>query len=161
MNQNHALLRDMNDGSLSRSRRGAASGFTLVEALTAMTVVTLILAMSAPSALRIMEEAHADTAGVNLNAIWNAQRFYWLENRTYAADLATLEAAGMLDATISSASGRYTYAIDSADDSTFLAAATRTGSSVWSGEFTIDETGAIAGEVQKTGADYVISPGFQ
>ena len=142
-------------------RRVATSGFTLVEALTAMTVVSVLLAMSAPPVLRIMEEAHADTAGANLNAIWNAQRFYWLENRTYAADLATLESAGVLDATISSASGRYVYAIDSADDSTFLATATRAGSGVWSGEFTIDETGAVAGTVQKTGGTYVISPDFE
>jgi type IV pilus assembly protein PilE len=143
----------------SRSRRSC--GFTLVEALTAMAVLSVLLAMSAPPVIRIMEEAHADTAGASLTAIWNAQRFYWLEHRTYAASLATLESAGLLDAAIRSGSGRYVYAIDSADDGAFTASATRVGSSVWSGAFTIDHTGAVAGAVQKAGADYVVAPAFQ
>jgi type IV pilus assembly protein PilE len=144
-----------------RIRRSNRSALTLIEALTALTVVSVLLALSAPPVLRVMEEAHADTAGANLTAIWNAQRFYWLENRTYAADLATLEAAGLLDGTIANAAGRYAYAIDSADDSSFVAVATRTGSEIWSGEFTIDATGAIAGAVQKSGADYAVTPAFR
>jgi type IV pilus assembly protein PilE len=146
---------------LAKSRRPNRTGLTLIEALTAMTVVSVLLAFSAPPVLRIMEEAHADTAGANLSAIWNAQRFYWLENRTYAPDLATLEAAGLLDSTIANAAGRYAYAIDSADDSDFLAVATRNGSDIWSGEFTIDAAGAISGAVQKSGAEYAVTPAFR
>jgi type IV pilus assembly protein PilE len=135
-------------------------GLTLIEALTAMTVVSVLLAMSVPSVMRTMEQVHADSAGANLKAIWNAQRYFWLENRTYAADLAVLQAAGLLDNAIVSGSSRYSFAIDSANSTSFVATASRIGSSVWSGNFTIDETGAVGGFVQKSGASYAITPGF-
>ena len=63
--------------------------------------------MSVPTVARTMEQAHADLAGANLKAVWNAQRFYWLEHRTYAADWAALEAAGLLDTAMYAGSGRY------------------------------------------------------
>ena len=135
-------------------------GLTLIEALTALTVISVLLAMSVPSVIRTMEQAHADAAGANLTAIWNAQRLYWLDNRVYASNLGALQSARLLDASVVSGSSRYSFAISSADSSTFQATATRIGSSVWSGQFTIDETGATSGTVQKPGAGYVITPGF-
>jgi type IV pilus assembly protein PilE len=134
---------------------------TLIEVMTALTVIAVLLAMSAPSVIRTMEQAYADVAGANMKAIVSAQRFYWLEHRTYATDLATLEAAGLLDRSIVSGSSRYTYSVDSADASAFQVLATRVGSSVWSGQFSIDETGVITGAVQKSGGGYQITPGFQ
>lgn len=141
----------------ARQPRG---GFTLIEALTALTVISVLLAMSVPSVIRTMEQAHADTAGANLNAIWNAQRFYWLDNRTFAPDLATLEAANLLDVIIVTGNSRYTYAIDTSTASTFRATASRTGSTVWTGQFTIDEAGDITGTVENPGVSYAITPGF-
>jgi type IV pilus assembly protein PilE len=146
------------DRAVFRQRRAAV---TLMETLTALTVISVLLAMSVPSVVRTMEQAHADVAGANLRAIWSAQRFYWLDHRTYAADLVTLEAAGLLDPSIVSGGGRYAYSIASADAAGFSALATRAGSSVWSGQFAIDETGVIAGTVQKPGAGYQITPGYQ
>lgn len=133
---------------------------TLIEALTALTVISILLATSVPSVVRTMEQAHADMAGANLRAVWCAQRSYWLDNRLYAPDLATLDAAGLLDAVIVGGTGRYTYSVVSADGAEFVATASRTGSSVWSGQFDIDETGTITGTVAKSGASYQITPGF-
>ena len=108
---------------------------------------------------RTIEQSHADIAGANLRAIWSAERLYWLEYRTYADNLATLVSAGLLDPSIAAASGRYTYAIDAADSSTFTASASRVGSARWSGQFTIDEEGTVTGVVQALG-EPDIAPGF-
>jgi type IV pilus assembly protein PilE len=129
--------------------------------MTALTVICVLLAASAPSVIRTMEQAHADVAGANLKAIFSAQRMYWLDNRDYSSDLATLEAEGLLDAAIVAGSSRYAYSIDSADANGFQALATRIGSGIWSGQFAVDETGAITGAVQRFGSDYQITPGFQ
>jgi competence protein ComGC len=134
---------------------------TFVEALTVLTVISVILAMSVPSAIRTMEQTHADVAGANLQVIASAQRYYWLDHRSYAADLATLETAGLLDPSILSGRGRYAYSIDEADAARFRAVAVRTGSEVWSGEFSIDETGDLTGWVQAVGSQHHITPGFQ
>lgn len=146
--------------SLEQRRRRTSRGLTLIEALTAMTVVSVLLSMSVPSVIRTMEQAHADSAGANLKAIYNAQRYHWLENRAYAADIATLNAAGLLDNSIVAGSSRYSFAIDAADANSFFATASRIDSSVWTGQFTIDETGTSGGFVQKSGAGYAITPGF-
>ena len=145
---------------LLRVKARTQRGMTLIEALTALTVISILLAMAVPSVIRTMEQAHADLAGANLKAIWNAQRFYWLEHRVYANDLAALESAGLLDTVIVAGGSRYDYAIDSADATAFVAQAVRTGSGVWSGGFSIDETGAISGTVQRAGASDEITPGF-
>ena len=133
---------------------------TLIEVLITLTVISVVLAMSAPSVVRTMEQAHADMVGANLRAIWIAERAYWLDHRVYATDLATLQTAGLLDPSIVAGS-RYTYAISNADGSHFRAVATRVGSGVWSGQLAIDETGAISGAVTNARSNYQITPGFE
>lgn len=136
------------------------AGLTLIEVLAALTVISILLAASVPSAIRTMEQSHADLAGAELKAIWNAQRFYWLNHREYAPDLGTLASAGLLDPALTSANRRYRLAVAAASATAFAATATRSGSLVWSGQLAIDETGTMTGGVQKTGADYVLTPGF-
>ena len=131
-----------------------------MEVLTVMVVIGVLLSMAAPSFRRTTEQAYADVAGAKLRAIWSAQRYYWLENQTYAANLADLASLDLLDATITNGSARYSYAISSADGQSFVATATRIGSVRWSGSFTINETGLIAGTVQ-VGAGPGVTPGFQ
>lgn len=131
-----------------------------MEVITVLTIIGVLLSMAAPSFTRTMEQAHADIAGANLRAIWSAQRYYWLENRTYATNLADLESLDLLDASVVTGTSRYSYSMTAADDDTFTAAATRTGSERWSGSLTVDETGVLAGAIQAPGEPDV-TPGLE
>ena len=85
-----------------------------------------------------------------------AQRFYWLENRTYATNLQTLIDGGLVDQDLITTAPRYEFSITSASAAGFQAQARRRlfdqfGSPIyngaWQGTFTIDETGAVTGTV--------------
>jgi type II secretory pathway pseudopilin PulG len=125
-----------------------------------LLVMGILISMSAPSFHRGIQQSRADIAGANLRAIWSAQRLYWLEYRTYTSDLSELESLGLLDPTVVSGTTYYVYAVSSADAGTFTAAATRIGSTRWTGQLTIDESGVLAGAIQATGHPDIV-PGFQ
>ena len=125
----------------------ARCGFSLVEVMIVLTVLSILIAFAVPSYTRAIEQSRADVAAANLRAVWAAQRIYWLEQRVYAADLPTLESIGLLDPTLLQGPSGYAYAVSAADADSFIATATRTGSSVFSGQFTIDDTGAVTGSV--------------
>ena len=135
-------------------------GVSLLEVVLVLTVIGILVSMSAPSFHRTIQQSHADVSGANLSAIWTAQRLYWLENHSYANDLTELENVGLLDPTIVAGTARYSYAVTSADDSTFTATATRTGSTRWSGQFEVHENGVLSGAVQASGQNDIV-PGFQ
>jgi prepilin-type N-terminal cleavage/methylation domain-containing protein len=136
-------------------RRGA----TLLELVIVMTILGVLLSFGIPSFQFALEQSRAQVASANLEAIWSAQRLYWLENRTYASDVATLQSAGMLDPSLSTQTF-FTYEIASADASSFLASATRTTNQKWNGTFTIDQTGTLAG-VLSNPPKSDIAAGFQ
>ena len=71
--------------------RTGERGYSLVEMMVAIMVVGVLISMGVPRFSQSLEQARANVAGANLQAIWSAQRLYWLENRTYATDLATLQ----------------------------------------------------------------------
>jgi prepilin-type N-terminal cleavage/methylation domain-containing protein len=142
------------------TRRKATGGVSLMEVMVVLTVIGILLSASAPSFVRSVEQAHADMSGANLRAIWNAQRLYWLENHTYASSLSILESTDLLDPTVVSGSPRYSYAITFADANGFTATATRSGSSHWSGQFVMSESGQLTGVVTATGENNIV-PGFQ
>jgi Tfp pilus assembly protein PilE len=131
-----------------------------MEVMIVVAIIAVLVSLSAPTFTRSMEQSHADVAGARLRAIWAAERLYWLENRTYTDDLSQLAALGLLDPTVPSAGGRYSYTIVAADDESFVAAAARTGSTRWSGQFTIDEIGDLSGTISAFG-EPDIAPGFQ
>jgi prepilin-type N-terminal cleavage/methylation domain-containing protein len=139
----------------TRARRGA----TLLELVIVMTILGVLLSLGIPSFQFALEQSRAQVASANLEAIWSAQRLYWLENRTYAADVATLQSTGMLDSSLSSQTF-FTYEIISADASTFVAIATRTSNQKWNGTFTIDQTGTLSG-VLSNPPKSDIAAGFQ
>ena len=122
-------------------------------------MISVLISISAPTFTRSVEQSHADVAGANLRAIWNAQRLFWLENRTYATSLTDLDAVDLLDSTVVAGSSRYSYAITAAAANSFTAAASRVGSERWSGQFTIDQSGTISGTIDATG-EVSISPGY-
>ena len=144
-----------------RGRRGRNRGYTLVEMLVALIVTGVLLSMGVPKFQQSLEQSRADVAGANLRSIWAAQRLYWLENRTYAPDLPTLLAANLIDPSLSTATAPYAYSIANASDSWFTATATRSGSTNWSGSFTIAADGTFSGSVQQSGQGVTIVPGFQ
>ncbi|MFV2069237.1 MAG: type IV pilin protein [Pirellulales bacterium] len=139
--------------------RRAPRGMTFVEVLTVVVLLGILFSMAAPRFSHTVEQAHADVAGANLRAVWSAERFYWLENRTYTTNLAALEALGLLDPSIVAGTSRYSFSIASANDASLTAVATRINSGLWSGSFQIDETGVVGGVVQALGHSD-ITPGF-
>lgn len=140
----------------AKSRRG----ITLVELMVAAVVIGILVSFAAPSFQRAVEQSRADIAGANLRAIWSAQRCYWLDARQYSEDLTELQTLGLLDTTIGASGEFYVFEISSADSVSFTATATRTGSSKWSGHYSINESGVLTGVVQATGENDVV-PGFQ
>lgn len=143
-----------------RPARRCPRGVSLTELLAVVTIIGVLVSMAAPRFQRCIEQSHADIAAANLRAIWNAERLYWLENRTYTADLAGLEAAGMLDGSITTGSPQYSYDITVATADELQAHGVRIGSAIWSGTLTIDETGVISGDIEGPGAQ-TLTPGFQ
>ena len=135
-------------------------GWSLLEVVVVLTVMGIFISMSAPSFHRSLEQSRADIAAANLRAIWSAERIYWLEYRNYTDDLSELDSLGLLDPSIVLATDFYVYSVPSADSTTLSATATRTGSTRWTGELVIDETGVVSGAIQATGQADIL-PGFQ
>jgi type II secretory pathway pseudopilin PulG len=147
-----------------RSRRGRAvrRGYSLMEALISLVLMSVVLAMGVPRCQLSLEQSRASVAGANLRSIWSAQRLYWLEYRAYAPDLGTLQSANLVDPSLATSTAPYTYdAALSGDGTSFTATATRAGSSSWSGGFTIAADGGFSGSVQQAGQGTSIVPNFQ
>jgi prepilin-type N-terminal cleavage/methylation domain-containing protein len=138
----------------------ARAGFSLVEVMVVLTVMAILVALAVPRYGRAIEQSRADIAAANLRAVWSAERLYWLENHAYSADLAALQAAGLLDPQVVLATAGYVYQVPASDSNTFTAIATRTGSARWSGAYQIDETGLVSGTIQAAGQTAIV-PGFQ
>jgi prepilin-type N-terminal cleavage/methylation domain-containing protein len=136
-------------------------GYSLIEMLIAMVVFATLLSMGIPRFQQSLEQSRADLAGANLRAVWSAQRLYWLENRTYAPDLPTLLSASLIDPSLTTTTAPYSYQVASASSTWFTATATRSGSTAWSGTFTIAADGTFSGAVQQSGGNVSIAPGFQ
>jgi general secretion pathway protein G len=145
--------------SPNADRRKSRRGFTLTELMVVMAIIGVMVAMSAPSFQRAIEQSRADIAVANLRAIWAAERLYWLEYHTYTSSIATLQTLGVLDNAIpsdeSGTMGGYQYSI-SASSAAMTATAMRAGAD---GAFTINETGDGSGTISISG--FTITPGFQ
>jgi len=151
------------------ARFATRRGFTLTELMVVMAIIGVMVAMSAPSFHRAIEQSRADIAVANLRAIWAAERLFWLENHTYtpAPDpptpdtaLQSLQGLGLIDNEIVSGTGGYTYAVTNGTATTFTATAHRVGSS---DSFSIDDSGKITGTVTigSGSGSFTITPGFQ
>jgi prepilin-type N-terminal cleavage/methylation domain-containing protein len=126
-------------------------GFTLTEVLIAMTIICILIVLSTPIYSRAMEQARLDAAASNLKMIWSAQRVYWLDEHSYAPDLAALYNMDLLSSklvlTKTSLTASYAYEIEAVDNDSFTAIATRKGSNKWSGQIRIDEFGDLTGGI--------------
>ncbi|NQT13398.1 MAG: prepilin-type N-terminal cleavage/methylation domain-containing protein [Planctomycetes bacterium] len=133
-------------------------GFSLTEIMIVLAVTSILISMSAVHFSKGVEQSRADIAAANLRAIWTAERLYWLEYGAYTDDPSELEKLDLIHPMIVSAVKPYQYRIELADTSIFTASATRSGSTRWSGQLTIVETGTVEGYID--GGDTVIEPGF-
>jgi Tfp pilus assembly protein PilE len=159
----HALIR-LSGAACGAGPRDACQrwrGSSMVELSVTLVVMGVLLSLGVPRFQGSLEQSRADVAGANLRAIWSGQRLYWLQNRTYAPNLATLQAAGLIDSSLVNAGTTYTYEVTAASDTDFTATATRVGSLVWSGTLTIAADGTISGSIQQAGSTTSIVPGFQ
>lgn len=151
---------------LTRGRVGSRTdvrgrrGVSLVELMVTVTLIGILAAYATPSFRRAMNQSRADIAAANLRAIWSAEKCYWLDNRTYTADLNQLQTLGLVDPSVVASSSFYVYTVTAASSNSFTATATRVGSDKWSGEFIIDETGVVTGEIEALGESSIV-PGFQ
>ncbi len=137
----------------------ARRGFSLLELAIVTVIIGILATASIPSFQRALEQSRADLAAANLRAVWSAQRLYWLDNRTYAASLATLESVGLLDTAVSS-QPLYTLAITSAGGATFTAEAARTSNTRWNGTLGITQNGLTYGTLSGTGLADIV-PSYQ
>ena len=147
-----------------RRRRGGTirSGYSLVEAIVGLVMMSVLVAMGVPRFQLSLEQSRANVAGANLRSIWSAQRLYWLGYRSYAPDLATLQSANLIDPSLATSTAPYSYSVTvSGDGGSFNATATRAGTLAWSGGFTIASDGGFSGDVQQAGQATLIVPNFQ
>ncbi len=149
-----------------RHRWGQSSdtraGYSLIETLVTLVIMSVLAAMGVPRFQQSLEQAKANVAAGNLRSVWAAERLYWLENRSYAPDLATLQAANLIDSSLATVTAPYSYQVTvSTDGSSFTATATRSGSAYWNGSFIIAIDGSFSGSVQSSGGATTIVPNFQ
>jgi type IV pilus assembly protein PilE len=136
--------------------RRTRPGMTLIELMVVMTLTGVMAVMAVPSYRRGMEQSRVDQAAATLRTVWAAQRIYRLDNSSYAADLSTLSAAKLIDPSIASTSNPFSYEITAANAAGFTMSAHRSGSQVWGGALSIDETGVVTGSIASS--DFTIAP---
>jgi prepilin-type N-terminal cleavage/methylation domain-containing protein len=133
----------------------ARRGMSLVELAIVAVIIGILASMGIPSFHRALEQSRADLAAANLWSVWSAQRLYWLDHRTYAPDLATLESEGLLDHSVS-AQSFYVVDVAAADDNTFLTTATRVSNARWNGTLSIDQNGSVSGVLSAVGLPDIV-----
>lgn len=119
-----------------------------MEILCVVAVMGTMFGAGVPHMYSAFEGARTDEAGGVLRGLWNAERMYWLEQRTFTDDIDALIAYGFIDAAVKNATTPFAYAIVAADATSFSVEATRTGSDTWAGTLTIDESSVITGEIE-------------
>ena len=136
-------------GSFQRlAHKGNRTGFTILELVVVVVIMGILLSYAVPRFQQAFEQSRADLAAANLQSIWAAQRIFRSQSNHYADSLDELEAANMVNtAALNKTGAAYSYSIENANLSGFSARATREHSNHWRGYFTVDETGALGGQV--------------
>jgi type IV pilus assembly protein PilE len=132
-------------------------GTTLAEILMVVTIMGLVFSAGVPRLSAGFETGRADLAAGALRGLWNAERMYWLEYRTYTSDIDALIGHKFIDQALKNATEPYTFTITAAAEETFTIEAERIGSETWSGTLSIDQDGLVTGEIDD-GAGMTLKP---
>lgn len=135
------------------SRRPRQHGYTLLELLLTVSIVTIVTSIALPSYQNHVRRSHRGDAMSALMRIANAQEKWYLQNNTYTASLADLQVE-------TTQNGYYTLSVTSADVDGFTASAVIKNGGAQEGDdncstFTIDATGAL-GAQSGGGADTTV-----
>ena len=119
-----------------RLQRRAQLGFSLVELLVVVAIMAILATISVASYRRYILRANRTEARIALLSVQAAQEKFFLQNNTYATDIATTIAAppaGLgvaLDASGFTPGGHYQLAFTAATATTYTLQATATGTQV-------------------------------
>ncbi len=69
--------------SMSRARRRAQAGFTLIEMLVVITIIGLIMALVAPRVLNYLSESKAKAAKIQIESFGSALDLFYLDSGRY------------------------------------------------------------------------------
>ncbi|WP_153109276.1 type IV pilin protein [Propionivibrio limicola] len=113
-------------------------GFTLIELMIVVAIVGILASIAYPSYQEYVRRGHRADAQAYLMDVAQRQQQYFTDNRSYAGDVATLNAAAP-----SSITPYYTIAIvTGATPPSFSVTATAIGTQLADGNLSIDNTGA-------------------
>ena len=116
------------DPTRSRTLPNQAAGATLVELLFVVVVVAILASVAMPTYRGYMLRAHRVEAKTALLSLAAAQEKFYLQNGTYATNLALTPAPpDGLGLRSTTQNGRYVIVIDAADTIGFSATATTAG----------------------------------
>lgn len=121
-----------------KTLRVQPNGFTLLELMIVVAIVGILATIAYPSYQSYMRRGHRADAQAYLMDLAQRQQQYFIDNRAYAPDIATLNAV-----TPSTVASFYTVQIaTAATPPAFSVTATATGSQAPDGNLTINNAGA-------------------
>lgn len=120
------------------------TGFTMIELLVVLVIIGILVSLNMGNFSRSSEKNKAKEAEANLQLIYTAQQRYYLDEGEYSNDTEDLGIALEGDS--------FTYSINAAPSSSFMATATRadSGSACGGRNMTITNQG---GPINRTGCD--------
>jgi Tfp pilus assembly protein PilE len=127
--------------------------------MVVITLMGVLAVMAAPSFHRAIERARADVAVANLQAVWAAQRYFWIANRRYANTLGELTDAQLVDPSLptpSSGSDPGWYSYQAYPDGS--ATATPRLNAGPNDVFQIDQLGNVTGSVHASDGTLITPP---
>jgi len=131
-------------------RKPRQQGYTLLELLLTVSIVTIVTSIALPSYQNHVKRSHRSDAMSALMRVANAQEKFYLQNNTYASTLAELDITG-------TRSGFYDLTIPVANVNEFRAEARPATGGPQVGDdncslFSIDATGALNAQSSGGGA---------